>query len=97
MSGILALVDVEIFGSNVEIFLLAFREIKTMGVDLLSIIACSTDWRLLWSGRLRVLIVFGRAKEVKVLWIDEHCGPPIAEFTIITNANDGVGILVTND
>ena len=97
MSSILALVNIEVFRPNVEILLLAFREIKTMSIDLLSVIACAANRRLLWSGRLRILIIFGGAKEVKVLWVHEYSRPPIAQLAIITNADDSVGILVSDD
>ena len=97
MSSILALVNIEVFRPNVEIFLLAFREIKTMSVDLLSIIAGSANRGLLWSGRLRILIIFGGAKEVEVLWVHEYGRPPIAQLAIVTYADDSVGILVSND
>lgn len=47
--ALVALVDSEVFGADVEDFLLALGEVETVRVDGLSIVAAADGW-LLWGG-----------------------------------------------
>ena len=94
---LIALINVKVFWSNIEVLLLALSEIKAMSIDLLSITTASDLGLRLLGCLARIGRLLRHAKEVEGLGIDEHSRSPIAHFTIITNTHNRVLIVVAND
>ena len=83
---LLTKVDVEVFGSYIEVVLVTLSEVKAMSIDWLPIILSTTDLRLLWRGRYYTPLGLLLSAEERVsLGIYEHSRSPVAHFTIVTN------------
>ena len=84
---LLTKVDVEVFGSYIEVILVTLSEVKAMGIDWLPIILSTTDLRLLWRDRCYTPLGLLLSAEERVsLGIYEHSRSPVAHFTIVTDS-----------
>ena len=98
LSGILALIDVKVFRAYIEILLLSLGEVEAVGVDLLLLVAlCPANCRLIGRYLGWVLVILCCSQEIKVLGIYEYSWSPITQLAIITDTDDCVSILVTNN
>ena len=94
---LLTKVDVEVFGSYIEVVLVAFSEVKAMSIDWLPIILSTTDLRLLWRDRCYTPLGLLLSTEERVsLGIYEHSRSPVAHFTIVTDRDDVMLIMEAN-
>ena len=94
---LLTKVDVEVFGSYIEVVLVTLSEVKAMSIDWLPIILSTTDLRLLWRDRCySALGLLLSAEERVSLGIYEHSRSPVAHFTIVTDRDDVMLIMEAN-
>ena len=90
-------VDVEVFGSYIEVVLVTLSEVKAMSIDWLPIILSTTDLRLLWRDRCYTPLGLLLSTEERVsLGIYEHSRSPVAHFTIVTDRDDVMLIMEAN-
>ena len=85
---LVALVDVEVFRTNIEVLLVSLSEVESVRIDRLPIVSRSSNRWLIGCRLSRVLLVLGYRKEVEVLGIDEHCGSPVAHLTVVGYRHD---------
>jgi len=81
--ALVALIDVEVFRTNIEVLLVSLSEIKSVSIDWLSVVSRSTNRRLIGSSLSRILLVLGYREEVEVLGVNEHCRSPVAHLTVV--------------
>lgn len=94
---LLTKVDVEVFGSYIEVVLVTLSEVKAMSIDWLPIILSTTDLRLLWRDRCYTPLGLLLSTEERVsLGIYEHSRSPVAHFTIVTDRDDVMLIMEAN-
>ena len=94
---LLTKVDVEVFGSYIEVVLVTLSEVKAMSIDWLPIILSTTDLRLLWRDRCYTPLGLLLSAEERVsLGIYEHSRSPVAHFTIVTDRDDVMLIMEAN-
>ena len=94
---LLTKVDVEVFGSYIEVVLVTLSEVKAMSIDWLPVILSTTDLRLLWRDRCYTPLGLLLSAEERVsLGIYEHSRSPVAHFTIVTDRDDVMLIMEAN-
>lgn len=94
---LLTKVDIEVFGSYIEVVLVTLSEVKAMSIDWLPIILSTTDLRLLWRDCCYTPLGLLLSAEERVsLGIYEHSRSPVAHFTIVTDRDDVMLIMEAN-
>ena len=95
IGALVTLIDFEVFRTNVEDFLLALGEVKTVRIDGLAIVSAA-HWGLIRGGLCSILDFLGDAEERELVGVNEHSGPPVAHLAIVTDADNLVLVVVAN-